>query len=247
MNDEVVISSMTPILLQDLGTMFATENSKNRIRFGLYQCQYCGTEFKAMTSHIKNGHTKSCGCYQKIQARECNKKHGLVYHPLYHTWKMMEARCYNPNATNYKDYGGRGIQVCERWLDIRNFIEDIYPSYQEGLTLDRIDVNGNYESDNCRWVSQNTQSRNTRELRINNTSGFRGVSWNKNRDKWMASITVDYRAIHLGYFLTALEAGKAYERYVRLNNLEHNFTSALTEDEVKSLNILRTVNVESCE
>lgn len=223
---------MTPILLEDLGTRYPTENSKHRRRYGLYKCQYCDKEFETTVQSVKCGDTKSCGC----QSQGHRNPHGLRGHILYGTWKMMKIRCNNSNHMSYKYYGGRGIQVCERWLDIKNFVEDMYPSWEEGLTLDRIDVDGNYEPDNCRWVDLNTQSRNTRNTRVNNTSGYRGVSWDSGRDKWVAKIRVNYTRIHLGYYQTSLEAAKAYERYVRLNNLEHNFTPALTEDELKEIN-----------
>ena len=229
---ETINKDMTPILLKDLGMRYPTEKSKQKKRYGLYQCQYCGGEFEAQPQDVKRGNTQSCGC----QSTKYKNPHGLYYHPLYRTWADMKARCYNPNMKRYTDYGERGIEVCERWLDINNFIEDMYPSYHEGLTLDRIDVNGNYEPDNCRWATLNTQQRNTREIRSNNTSGFRGVSWSKKQQMWIAKIRIDYNRIHLGSHNTALEAAKAYETYVRLNNLEHNFTPALTEEEIKELN-----------
>lgn len=235
--EENLEKDMTPVLLKDLGTRYPTEKSKERKRYGLYQCQYCGKEWEARINDInrnKKG-TKSCGCYHIKRATEANTTHDCANHPLYATWKGMKDRCQNPKTPKYKNYGGRGIQVCERWLDIKNFIEDMYPSYQEGLTLDRIDVDGDYEPDNCRWATLNTQARNTRSLKANNTSGFRGVGWSKGKDKWRARIVINNIEIHLGLYHTALEAAKAYERYVRLNNLEHNFTPALTEDEIKHL------------
>ena len=105
----------------------------------------------------------------------------------------MKTRCYNIKCREYKNYGARGIQVCDRWLDINNFIEDMYPSYQEGLSLDRIDVDGNYEPDNCRWATYNIQQHNTRDICSNNTSGLRGVCINKN--KWEAKIMVSNKNI----------------------------------------------------
>ena len=220
---------MTPILLEDLGMGFPTERSKEKKRYGLYQCQYCRKEFEAMQQHIKNGNTKSCGCLTPVT-------HRLRSHRLYKTWAGMKNRCYNEKNPNYKDYGARGIQVCDRWLDINNFIEDMYPSYHEGLSLDRIDVDGNYESDNCRWVDKYIQAQNTRDIMKTNTSGYRGVSWHTITGKWLARIEVDSKKMHLGLYPTALEAAKEYERYVRLNNLEHNFTPALTEEEIEELN-----------
>ena len=223
---------MTPILLKDLGMRFPTEKSKRKYRYGLYQCQYCGEEFEAQTPSVKNGNTKSCGCL----TNKYKNPHGLTQHRLYATWASMLQRCCNNKYKDYKYYGGRGTKVCDRWLDIKNFIEDMYPSYQECLSIDRIDVDGNYEPDNCRWTTQTIQSRNTRDICKNNTSGFRGVSWSKRDKIWIACIRVNYTRIHIGSFKTALEASKAYERYVRLNNLEHNFTPALLEEEIEELN-----------
>ena len=233
MEIENLEKDMTPVLLVDLGVRYPTENSSQRRRYGLYQCQYCGKEFEAGISHIKSGGTKSCGC----QCNRCINPHGLSYHPLYNTWHLMKRRCYNLSDKVYKEYGGRGIQICERWLDINNFIEDMYPTWEDGLTLDRIDVNGDYCLENCRWTTKEIQSRNTRDIIKTNTSGFRGVSWYPPTKKWVASIKVNTKSKNLGYYSTALEAAKAYERYVRLNNLEHNFTPALTEEEIKELRL----------
>ena len=223
---------MTPILLEDLGMRYPTGNSNQKKRYGIYQCQYCGKEFEAMVADVKSSSTKSCGC----QSKKYRNPHRLIGHSLYGTWKMMKSRCYNPNAINYKDYGGRGIKVCDRWLDINNFIEDMYPTWEEGLSLDRIDGDKGYDLNNCRWVSRDIQARNTRDIQANNTSGFRGVCWHKVANKWMAGIVVKNKQVYLGLFHTALGAAKAYETYVRLNNLEHNFTPALTEEEVEELN-----------
>ena len=86
----------------------------------------------------------------------------------------MIIRCNNPKSKDYKHYGERGIKVCDEWLDINNFINDMFPSFIEGLTLDRENHLGNYEKSNCRWVNRITQAENTRKIRENNTSGFRG-------------------------------------------------------------------------
>ena len=88
--------------------------------------------------------------------------HGYSNHRLYYIWISMINRCSRPTNGNYILYGLRGITVCERWLDINNFIEDMYPTFKDGLTLDRIDVNGNYTKDNCRWATQLVQANNTR-------------------------------------------------------------------------------------
>lgn len=230
--EEELEKDMKPKLIGETYLKKVTETSLERCKYGIYRCQYCGKEFECRVKSINSGRTRSCGC---LAQKGNNTSHGLRNHPLYYTWSHMKHRCNNPNNTKYKDYGGRGIKVCDRWLDINNFIEDMYPSYQADLSLDRVDVNGNYEPTNCRWATNEIQSRNTRDICKNNTSGFRGVSWKKRRNNWGAQIMVDSKLIYLGAFKTALEGGKAYETYVRLNNLDHNFTPALTEEEIEAL------------
>ena len=129
----------------------------------LCQCD-CGTIKTVLNTALTNGLTISCGCYHKEHATEFAKTHGFYYHPLYTIWKNMMDRCYNKKCKAYKYYGGRGINVCKRWHDIKNFVEDLIGRPGK-LTLDRIDNNGNYEPNNCRWVSQKIQCNNTRANR----------------------------------------------------------------------------------
>ncbi len=162
------------ILLKDLGMVYPKETSKQKVRFGLYKC-YCGNEFKAQVLHIKRGSTSSCGCYRKQKLKEKNTTHGLHNNILYSVWSHIIQRCNNPKDKAYINYGARGITICEKWLKIENFIEDMYPTFQEGLTLDRINNDLGYSKDNCRWTTRAIQSQNTRKLKSTNTSGFRGV------------------------------------------------------------------------
>lgn len=94
-----------------------------------------------------------------------NSVRRVVDHPLYNTWTSMRQRCCNPKNPNYADYGGRGVTVCDRWASLAAFAEDM-GSRPVGTTIDRIDVNGNYEPDNCRWSTQHEQNRNKRTSRI---------------------------------------------------------------------------------
>lgn len=210
-----------PVLIEDLGMLYPMEKSKRKARYGLYVCS-CGNEFKAQTSQVKSRHTSSCGCYNKIVIT----KHGLHLHPLYSIWNGINSRTSKVQNCRYKDYGGRGIELCERWKDINNFIDDMYPTYKQGLSIDRIDVNGNYEPSNCRWVDNFIQARNTRKIISTNTSGYRGVSFNKKLNKWQSQIYVNSKPIRLGLYQNKLDAAHAYDNYVIINNLEHtrNFT-----------------------
>ena len=150
-----------------------------------------------------------------------NVKHGMRQHRLYKTWLGMIQRCTNQKNPKYNYYGGRGISVHNEWNDVRNFINDMFPIFQEGLSLDRINVNGNYEKSNCRWATKTTQSQNTRLLQSNNKSGYRGVSWHKTNRRWVTTIKVNSKSVHLGSFSNPIDGAKAYDKYIIDNNLEH--------------------------
>lgn len=131
--------------------------------------------------------------------------------PLYKTYHAMHDRCENPNNTHYEYYGGRGISVCERWSGQQgfpNFLTDM-GERPKGMSIDRIDNNGNYEPSNCRWADKPTQQRNQR-ISVKNTSGYRGVSQYSN-GKWTAQIYVKGKKKHLGYFSKKEDAIKARE------------------------------------
>lgn len=136
--------------------------------YWLCKCD-CGNLKEAKSRDLRNSITQSCGCLHK----EAITKHKKCDTRLYSIWTNMKTRCNNKNAECYKDYGARGIRVCDEWLNDFQVFYDwaIDNDYQENLTIDRIDFNSNYEPSNCRWVDRKTQNRNTRHNRnitINN-------------------------------------------------------------------------------
>lgn len=214
-----MIKISKPIIIKDLGMLFPTKKSKRKYRYTLCKC-FCGNEFKTMTTNINSERVISCGCVSSMKGIK-NMTHGMKSHRLYNTWSNMMDRCNNEKCKAYKYYGARGIKVCDRWKNINNFIEDMYPTFKEGLTLDRKENDKGYSKDNCRWETKATQSRNARVLRSDNTTGYRGVTKRKDRDKFTSKIQVSGTNINLGSFTHAIDAAKAYDKYVIDNNLEH--------------------------
>ncbi|MEV5703041.1 AP2 domain-containing protein [Streptomyces anthocyanicus] len=123
----------------------------------LCQCD-CGKTTRTTGTLLRTGQSKSCGCTHGGH----NATHRMTGSRLYGTWKNMLNRTTNPNTKGYTYYGGRGITVCERWRKFENFYADMGPTFRDGLSLDRIDSNGNYEPANCRWVDLPEQNRNKR-------------------------------------------------------------------------------------
>lgn len=220
-----------PILLQDLGQIkYGTQGKKSR--YGIYRCE-CGSEFKSRTTDIKNGHTKSCGCHNIATIIKRNTTHGLTKHPIFSVWKGMLKRTTNKNEPSYKNYGGRGITVCDEWLNnFKAFYDDMVEAYQKGLTIDRIDNDKGYSKENCRWTTYKVQMRNTRRIHSTNTSGYRGVSYYKRYGNWVSQISVSGKKKNLGYHTTALDAAIAYDKYVIENGLEHTKNGVISQNEL---------------
>ena len=133
-----------------------------------------------------------------------NYKHGITGMSEYKTWWGMIGRCTNPDDPAFKSYGGRGITVCNSWKQFINFFADM-GNRPEGLTLERVNNDGGYSPDNCKWATWSEQN-NNRRLRKDNKTGVSGVSWNKRAKKYVAYKKVQGKRIYLGYFVNLGEA-----------------------------------------
>ena len=142
-----------------LTALHRLHNTKGRMSKWLCVCE-CGNFVEVRLNSLTSGLTKSCGCLKKDNHYV---KHSKKNTRLYRTWKSMKSRCYNNHVDRYPNYGGRGIKVCDEWLnDFMSFYNwAMANGYDDKLTIDRINVDGNYEPNNCRWVDMKQQLRNT--------------------------------------------------------------------------------------
>ena len=158
----------------------------------------CGNYTVAVTSELNRGNVRSCGCLNREISKRVNSKHGFKYTRLYKIWGSMKKRCYNPNSPNYKYYGAKGIKICDEWKnDFKVFHDWAFANgYDENAeygkcTIDRIDVNGNYEPSNCRWIDVKSQERN----RGNNNF----ITYNNEThciSEWAEILGINYITLH---------------------------------------------------
>lgn len=164
------------------GRLLVLERSKNKNKVTCL-CD-CGNNIDVYVRHIRNGHTKSCGCIRK------EKLHGMSGTKEYKAWQGMIGRCEKPSKYhNYHLYGGRGIIVCDRWHDFKEFYADM-GNCPINMSLDRIDNNGNYEPSNCRWASAKEQSNNKR---TNTLIAFNGQT--KTMKQWAEEFNIPYERL----------------------------------------------------
>lgn len=185
---------------------------KHGQKLWLCKCE-CGNETHVRTGNLRSGGTSSCGCLaSELSSNRMKKrliKHGRTNTPEYKTWQSMKSRCYNPKFPYYSDYGGRGIEVCNRWNEsFKNFLDDMGEKPTPDYTIERIDNDKGYFPDNCVWASKTAQSRNQR-VRKTSKTGIRGVTKIKQSQLYRARINVNGKEVHLGVFEDLKEAAFA--------------------------------------
>lgn len=158
--------------------------------YKVYPCSCeCGGTRNVRKSHLKSGKIFHCGCIRFTKDGAQHETHTLRDTPIYHSWFAMKQRCTNPNMEMYQNYGGRGISFDPNWETFMGFYKDMGDSFKNGFSLDRIDVDGNYCRNNCRWSDDHIQGYN-RRFSNKNKSGKTGVLWDKKSNKWRVKFRV---------------------------------------------------------
>lgn len=214
---EVFMAKRIDLTGQKFGrlTVIKDTGKKNNDKRALWLCKCnCGNEVIISGKDLRNGNTQSCGCLQRDRSR----KHGEWGTRLYRIWYDMKDRCFNKNSVNYKYYGGRGITICKEWKE-KPFLFFQWArnnGYQDNLTIDRIDSNGNYEPSNCRWATMKEQSnnvRNNKRITYNNET--------HTMSEWAEILNIDYhllqsRLYHKWSFERAIKSPKLKNQYDRI-------------------------------
>lgn len=152
-------------------TVIARDTSKHNDTRAYWICRCdCGNVGSHASYYLRTGQAQSCGCYSRSLLPELTTKHGGKGTRLYTIWKNMKQRCLNSNSPRFADYGGRGIQICAEWIDDFAAFREwaLANGYRDDLTIDRIDVNSNYEPANCRWATYKEQAQNQRPRKRRN-------------------------------------------------------------------------------
>jgi len=173
----------------------------NRSFSSLYLCR-CGNTFISTINDIKKGRRKGCGCF--------NRTHGMTGTSEFNAWRSMKSRCYDVSKKEFKDYGGRGIKVCDKWLvSFNHFLDDMGKKPGDNYSLDRINNNKDYAPENCRWASKREQTNNRRNTCFIEYKGKRLPL-----TEWAKILGIDYRTL-VSRFRYGWSVDKAFNRPVQ--------------------------------
>lgn len=207
-------------LIKDLGMRYATDKSKQKTRFGIYECPICKVHFEANSQSVIHGKSTKCQKCKKVTHNKSKDK-------IYYIWSGQKQRCFNKKREEYKNYGARGITMSsefknsfETWLEYISSLDGFAELHKNNLEIDRIDNNKGYERGNLRIVDRATNSNNTRK-RLDNKSGYTGVYFDKRTGKWYGEIVSNSKKVYLGSYNTPMECAKARDTYIVDNNLDN--------------------------
>lgn len=217
----------------EIGTVFArltTIGIGSKTDYLICRCT-CGTEKQVRKDHLRYGKILSCGCLHKEKSsarahilHKANITHGLTDAPIHRIWFAMRSRCQNPKNIAFKDYGGRGIRLCERWQKFENFVEDMgLPPAQH--TIERINNNGHYEKKNCKWATRQEQGNNRRDNRRINLDGI-----TKTIAQWSRET-----GIHQNTITNRMEHGHPPEIILSSDRVRHTQSTILSADDVRTI------------
>lgn len=199
-------------IIKNLGRLYPTKKSKQKRTYLLVLCPKCNKEYRCEKYVFMQGKSEQCkSCKSKI--------HGNSRDRIYRIWQKMKERCYGNDKRNKLYY--KNIEICKEWKnDFKKFRDwAIDNGYQNNLTIDRKNNNGNYEPSNCRWTTMEVQARNTRKIYSHNTSGYRGVS--RVGKIWEARISINNKTVHIGKSRCRIKCAFIRDKYIIENNLEH--------------------------
>lgn len=194
------------------GRLTVIERYNKKTPYVLWRCKCdCGKESIVRAGSLIRGVSKSCGCLVAETNKKRSTKHGGYGTRLYRIWDDMKSRCRNPKAISYPNYGGKGISLCEEWNDFAVFREwAMTHGYKDKLTIDRIDINKNYEPNNCRWVDMVTQN--------NNKSSNFFITY----DGRKMSLSMWAKELHISYnmLLKRIRRGWTFEKAINTPSLK---------------------------
>lgn len=205
------IDDLTNCVFGKLTVISRAENIGKRVAWNCI-CE-CGNKKVVSATNLKSGNVKSCGCLKKEVITKEKTIHGKRDSKLYNVYYAMRARCYNKNTKSYQVYGERGIKLCDDWLGKDGFLKfynwAISNGYKDGMTIERIDCNGNYSPENCCWISKAEQSRN---LRTNVLIDYSGET--HPMAEWAEILNVNYKKLQRGikYYGFTFEQAVEYAR-----------------------------------
>lgn len=196
LRDELIVQKHVNLTGQRYGRLVVVQEIERvRPRVRRFECLCdCGNTSYVRLGNLRSGITTSCGCWSLEYRRgiaACDQAtHGLSKHALYPTWRNMMRRCYNTKDRSYKNYGGRGIKVCERWHRVENFIADMCARPHPDSTVERKDNDGNYSPENCYWATRLQQNRNRRNTKMIELNGE-----TRSLGEWCEAYKMDYHVV----------------------------------------------------